>query len=173
MAIKYSIAKRTNFVDGSTKVYPTTQLSSRMDLNEFSKHIAQHGSPYTRDTIVGVLTAMVDCLREKLLDGVKVTLGDLGSFSCSCKSKGTDTAEEFSAKDITSVNVTWQKGNPFKNIIDDAEFEYVTTREAQEEAKKARKDELDNGSTADQDTEPGEETGGSGSGGDDDEPGGG
>ncbi len=48
----------------------------------------------------------------------------------------------------------------------------AATREAQEEAKKARKDELDNGSTADQDTEPGEETGGSGSG-EGDEPGGG
>ncbi len=164
MAIQYSISKMKNPMTGEEKVYAHAQMSEKWNLSKFAQHIADHGSPYTRDTVYGVLIAAVDCLREQLLNGNKVSLGDLGDFYVSLKSNGTETAEEFTSKNIIDVKAKYSKGTSLKNLKDDATFEFVGTRAAQQAARKAEKEAIDNGTTADKDTEPGEETGGSGDG---------
>ena len=73
----------------------------------------------------------VDCMREQLLEGKKIRLGDLGDFSVSLSSKGAETADKFSAQNITGVNVVWDCGQEFKNLIADAEFNLVASRSAQ------------------------------------------
>ncbi len=165
MAINYSLTQRQNPQNAEEKkVYALAQYTVKMSLEEFAEHIAQHGSVFGRDTIEGCLIAAVDCLREKLLDGARVSLGDLGTFYISLKSEGTETAEEFTSKNIKKCKVNWSRGSRFTTLTDDATYQYVGTREAQRAARKAEKEAIDNGSTADKDTEPGEETGGSGSG---------
>ncbi len=167
MAINYSLTQRHNPADSTAdpKVYALAQYTVKMSLEDFSQHIADHGSPFTRDVILGTLTAAVDCLREQLLSGIRVSLGDLGTFYVSLNSEGTDTAEEFTSKNIKKVKVNWSRGSRFTTLTDDATFQYVGTRKAQAAARKAEKEAIDNGTTADHDTEPGEETGGSGDGG--------
>ena len=51
-----------------------------MDINRFAEHIASHGCVYKRADIVAILTMAVDCMREQLLGGQKIQLGDLGGF---------------------------------------------------------------------------------------------
>ncbi len=160
MAINYSLTQRQNPQNAEEKkVYALAQYTTKMTLEDFADHIAQHGSVFGRDCIEGVLIAAVDCLREKLLDGARVSLGDLGTFYCSLKSNGTDTAEEFTSKDIEKCKVNWSRGSKFKTLTDDAEYQYVGTRAAQAAARKAEKEAIDNGTTADHDTEPGAQTG--------------
>lgn len=66
---------------------------------------------------MGVITAMVDCLREQLLQGNKVQLGELGSFYVRLSSKGVDKAEDFNASNnITSVTVRWDRGRNFGDL---------------------------------------------------------
>lgn len=111
-----------------------------LQLGDFARHIASHGSPYTRDVIVGVIAGMSDCLRELLLEGYKISLGDLGSFYLSLSSDGADSAEEFNPLyNIRNVNVRWDRGKNFSDLKQDAEFEYVMTREEQAKAKRAAK----------------------------------
>ena len=40
----------------------------------------------------------VDCMREQLLEGKKIRLGDLGDFSFLLSSKGAEDADKFTAQ---------------------------------------------------------------------------
>ncbi|MGN8826190.1 hypothetical protein ACTNDF_14365, partial [Segatella copri] len=57
--------------------------------------------------------------------------GDLGDFSLLLGSKGAETADKFTAQNITNVKVQWEPGQQFKNLLDDAEFNLVASRSAQ------------------------------------------
>ena len=117
-----------------TKAYGTSQCKEVMDINKFAKHIADHGSVYSRGDVVGLLTQAVDCLREMMLEGKKVRLGDLGDFYPELKTKGADTTDEFSAQNIEEVNVIWLPGKSFQNLRAEAEFQLVPSRKAQADA---------------------------------------
>ena len=126
--------------DGPKRAYPNAQAAKVMQLDEFSTHIAKHGSPYHRSDINAVLTRSVDCLREMLLDGNKVCLGDLGNFYVRLESKGAPSIAEFNASaHITGVKVYWEPGPLFCDLINEAEFVNVATRRAQDATLKAER----------------------------------
>ena len=123
-----------------TKAYAVAQYSDVMTIEKFAKHISEHGCVYSRADISAILYMAVDCMREQLLDGKKIRLGDLGDFSVSLVSKGADSADKFNAgAHITGINVTWDCGQEFKNLIADAEFNLVASRAAQAAVLKAIK----------------------------------
>ena len=111
--------------------FATAQYADVMTIEKFAKHIATHGCVYSRADISAILYLAVDCMREMLLEGKKVRLGDLGDFSVSLASNGAETAEKFSAQNITGVKVIWDAGAQFKDLILDAEFNLVASRKAQ------------------------------------------
>ena len=119
--------------------FATAQYSDVMNIEKFAKHIASHGCVYSRADISAILYLAVDCMREMLLEGKKVRLGDLGDFSVSLSSKGAETADKFSAQNIQDVKVNWTPGIEFKNLIQDAEFNLVASRAAQDAVVKAIK----------------------------------
>ncbi|MBR4131242.1 MAG: DNA-binding protein [Bacteroidaceae bacterium] len=117
-----------------TKAYGTSQCTEVIDIHKFAKHISDHGSVYSRGDVVGLLTQAVDCLREMMLDGKKVRLGDLGDFYPELATEGADTTDEFNAQKIKEVNVIWIPGKSFKNLRAEAEFQLVPSRKAQADA---------------------------------------
>lgn len=119
--------------------YAIAQYADVMTIEKFAKHIATHGCVYSRADISAILYLAVDCMREQLLEGKKIRLGDLGDFSVSLQSKGAATAEKFTAQNITGVTVNWDCGSEFKNLIHDAEFNLVASRSAQAAVIKAIK----------------------------------
>lgn len=142
MAINYSIAimgttpgtKKAQILE--TKAYGSAQCSDIIDLNEFAKHVKNHGSVYSRGNIKGVICDAVDCLRHLLLDGKRIKFGELGTFHVELKTEGAATAEEFSTDNIKAVNVRWTPGKDFQNLRQEASFKLVPTREAQANATK-------------------------------------
>jgi hypothetical protein len=81
---------------------------------------------------MAVLTQTVDCLREMLLGGKKIELGELGSFQIGLSSKGALTAEDFNpAIHIKTVRVNWTPGPEFLNLKRVAEWNLVANRRAQ------------------------------------------
>ena len=108
-----------------------------MTIEKFAKHITSHGSVYSRADISAILYMAVDCMREMLLEGKKIRLGDLGDFSILLASKGAETADKFTAQNITNVKVQWEPGQQFKNLLEDAEFNLVASRSAQAAVLKA------------------------------------
>ena len=75
-----------------------------------------------------------------LLEGKKIRLGDLGDFSLLLGFKGAETADKFTAQNITNVKVQWEPGQQFKNLLEDAEFNLVASRSAQAAVIKAIKE---------------------------------
>ena len=120
--------------------FAISQYTDVMTIEKFAKHITSHGSVYSRADISAILYMAVDCMREMLLEGKKIRLGDLGDFSLLLASKGAETADKFTAQNITNVKVQWNPGQQFKNLLDDAEFNLVASRSAQAAVLKAIKE---------------------------------
>ena len=121
------------------KAYAIAQYTDVMNIEKFARHISSHGSVYSRADISAILYLAVDCMREQLLEGKKIRLGDLGDFSINLSSKGADSADKFSAQNITGVNVVREPGIEFKSLLADAEFNLVASRNAQAALLKAIK----------------------------------
>ena len=117
-----------------TKAYGTAQIDEKLTFDDFCAHIADHNSPFSKGTIQGVLTDAVHCLREQLLAGNSIQLGDLGNFRVELATEGADTTDEFNASKIKEVNVCWTPGPDFKNLRDAATFQLVPSRKAQADA---------------------------------------
>ena len=117
-----------------TKAYGIAQVSEVLDINDFAKHIQSHGCVYSKGDIVGLLTIAVDCLREMMLAGKRVKLGALGDFQPRLKTEGARTTDEFSARNIKEVNVSWDPGKDFQNLRQEATFQLVPSRKAQDDA---------------------------------------
>lgn len=140
--INYSTVMRGNpsDADAPKKAYASAQYSEVMDINEFAEHIASHGCVYKRADIVAILTMSVDCMREQLLAGQKIQLGDLGDFSVGISSTGAEKAQDYNpAIYIRRLNVNWTPGTRFRTLLDDATFNLVATRKAAREVVKALK----------------------------------
>ena len=115
-----------------TNAFAVAQYADVMTIEKFARHISTHGCVYSRADISAILYMAVDCMREQLLEGKKIRLGDLGDFSISLTSKGAESAEKFSAQNITDVKVQWEPGTEFKTLKSDAEFNLVASRKAQQ-----------------------------------------
>ena len=132
--INYSIAARYSTPGDSTstlKYYANAQYTEIMEFDDFCKHIATHGSVYSRADVAAIISQAVDCLRELVLNGKRITLGDLGTFSASIKSTGALSASLFDSTNIYYVGLNWDPGDVFDNMLDDATFQLVTTRDQQ------------------------------------------
>ena len=121
------------------KAFAMAQYADVMTIEKFAKHISSHGCVYSRADISAILYMAVDCMREMLLEGKKIRLGDMGDFSVSLSSTGAETAEKFSAQNITKVSVVWDCGPEFRDLIAEAEFNLVASRAAQAAVIKAIK----------------------------------
>lgn len=76
------------------------------DLAKLAEHMSKHNSPYSSGVIKGVLSDMVDCIKELLLDGKSVKIDDLAIFGVGIRSKAADTLEDFSLeKNITGMRL--------------------------------------------------------------------
>ena len=167
MAINYSLGLRSSSPsdkNSEKKVYASAQMRELITLPQLAKHICLHGSPYGRDVVIGVITAVVDCVRENLLEGNKVQLGEMGAFYLAFNSQGVDTAEDFNpANNINQVRVRWERGSAFADLTNEAEFNYVTSRDQQAKARKEEKATLNAGIVpGDSSGDDGGITGGSG-----------
>lgn len=156
--IDYSVSARPNpqEKDEAPKYYASPQVSENVSMSSFCRHISDHNSKYNRADIMAVLTQTVDCLREMLLDGKKIELGDLGAFQIGLSSKGALTAEDFNpAIHIKTVRVNWSPGVEFLNLKREAEWNLVANRRAQKLLLKA----VTNGEESVDISKPGEEEG--------------
>ncbi|MCD8303843.1 MAG: DNA-binding protein [Prevotellaceae bacterium] len=145
MAINYSkVLKQVPVGSGTYKVYAQAQTTQIWGLDEFAQHIHDHNSVASKGMILLILTDMVTCLKEKLLDGVKVRLGDFGSFWLSLHSHGEDNADDFTAQDITGITLSFTAGSSMTSdeLMKDATFEFVGTRAQQAETRAQRNADL-------------------------------
>ena len=114
----------------ATQAFGVAQIRKNFSLEKFAKHISDHGCVYDHGDIAAVLAKAVSCLKELILEGNSVTLGDMGTFGPSLNTKGAVTTEDFTTDNITRVNVLWRKSVMFngKNLRQEAQFKLVPSR---------------------------------------------
>ena len=81
-------------------------IGKTVNVDELARHMSEHNTPYSKGAIKGVLTDMISCVRELMLEGKAVKLDGLAIFSAGIKTKkkGAPTSEDFSTtKHIDSV----------------------------------------------------------------------
>ena len=139
--IEYSVFLMTNYLkpEDGAKAYAKNQVREIWDLNKFCKHIASHNAGYSRGMVKAILSDMCDCIVEQLLNGNKIKLGEFGVFSISINCEGAESLEKFTEENIKSVNIKFNPGVDFENLVDKAEFKLVASRAGQAALLKAEK----------------------------------
>ena len=122
--LKYKMVTRINPQNKSEqpKWYAKAVQDRTIDFEDLVTHMSEHNSPYSRGVIHGVLTDMLDCVKELVLDGKSVRLGDLGLFSVGLKTSGAKSRDRWSvATHVQGVTLnvrntkTWSNAELRKN----------------------------------------------------------
>ena len=97
--ILYQIKNAKSSVVGRWFAKPV--ITETIDLAGLAKHMASHNSIYSSGVIKGLLTDMVNCIKELMLEGKNVKLDDLGIFSLGIKNAkgGAESEEDFSVSE--------------------------------------------------------------------------
>lgn len=69
------------------------------DTERLARHMSEHNTPYSAGVIKGVLTDMISCIKELMLDGKCVKLDDLAIFSVGIQSAGAQQVKDFSVSE--------------------------------------------------------------------------
>ena len=90
------------------KTYGKIIYRGTMSLNDMAEHIMKHGTVYTEDVVIGVITKLKSCMQEMLSDGYKVKLDGIGTLYPVLTSEGVTDAKNFSAQEnVTRVGVAF------------------------------------------------------------------
>lgn len=137
-SIDYSVGLQKNPMNENDpeRAYATVQYGERVKLPQLAEHIKSHGSPYTRDVILGVAEALIDCIREFVCEGHKVELGDLGTFYVTITSKGAASLQAFTAENITDAYAKFEPGGYLVDLRDHIVWNRTVNRRMQRLAKK-------------------------------------
>ena len=95
----------TNNEKTKNKYYGRVFHTETLSTQDLARHISEHGSPFNRAVILGVLAAACDCLVELVKDSKKVQLGDLGTFYLSAESTGSESADEYSVDNVKRLHL--------------------------------------------------------------------
>ena len=68
----------------------------------------KHGSVYTEDVVIGVITKLKSCMQEMLADGHKVKLDGIGTLYPTLTSEGVEDAKDYSpSENVTRVGIAF------------------------------------------------------------------
>ena len=102
---------KQNGVSTSTsykKYYAKPVIEQTMNLQQLAKHMADHNSGFSEAMCLGVITAMIRCIKEMILEGKNVKIDDLALFSCGIKNTpgGAESEDDFTvSKNIRGVKL--------------------------------------------------------------------
>ena len=110
------------------KTYGKIIYRGTLSLNDMAEHIMKHGSVYTEDVVIGVITKMKNCIQEMLADGYKVKLDGIGTLYPVLTSEGVDNAKDFSAQEnITRLGVAFLADQSKKSVYKASAMKSETT----------------------------------------------
>ena len=91
---------------GYGKYYAYPVIEETVSLEGLAEHMASHNTPFSKGAIKGLLTDMVQCIKELLLEGKNVKIADLAIFSLGIKNNGGEAdPDNFTGKSIKGVRL--------------------------------------------------------------------
>ena len=140
MPLNYSIAmlKNPQKQDEEPKAYAKSQITGELTLKELGQQVASQ-TTVSRADVAAVIISTVENMIGGLRAGKQEDFGDLGKFRLQINSRAADTAEKFTAANITGVNIQFVPGEDLKDIFAGMSFSPVPTRAATRALLKAQK----------------------------------
>ena len=104
---KLSKNKNPKIKEAYGKYYARPVVTQTVDLNGLAENMTEHNTGFSPGATKGLLTDMVKCIKELVLQGLAVKIDDLAIFSIGLKTKkGADSEDDFSvAKNIEGVRL--------------------------------------------------------------------
>ena len=94
------------------KTYGKIIYRGTLSLADMAEHIMKHGSVYTEDVVIGVITKLKTCMQEMLADGYKVKLDGIGTLYPVLSSK-----KDFSANEaVTRLGISFLADQSKKSV---------------------------------------------------------
>ena len=110
------------------KTYGKIIYRGTLKLTDMAEHIMKHGSVYTEDVVLGVITKLKSCIQEMLADGYKVKLDGIGTLYPVLSSQGVADAKDFSASEnITRVGIAFLADQSKKSAYKASAMRHDTT----------------------------------------------
>ena len=108
--LKKYVNEKLSAANGKFFAYPV--ITQTYGLDELAEHMESHNTPFSKGAIKGMLTDMVSCVRELVLQGIAVKIPDLAIFSIGIKNKeGAASEKEFSiTKNIAGLKLRARGG---------------------------------------------------------------
>ena len=99
------------------KTYGKIIYRGTLSLADMAEHIMKHGSVYTEDVVIGVITKLKTCMQEMLADGYKVKLDGIGTLYPVLSSKGVENSKDFSANEaVTRLGISFLADQSKKSV---------------------------------------------------------
>lgn len=118
----------------SRKAFARIPPTEKVELRELLDNMVHKGSVASKGLMQGFLCDIFDSLVYFLLEGRRVTLDEIGSFSLSLKSEATASADEFNKDNIKGVNVVFTPSRKMKECLANAEFKRISIEEKDHDA---------------------------------------
>ncbi len=115
---KVLVGKKNEERQQVQKTYGKIIYRGTLSLNDMAEHIMKHGSVYTEDVVIGVITKLKTCLQEMLADGYKVKLDGIGTLYPTLTSEGVEDAKDYSASEnVTRVGIAFLADQGKKSLF--------------------------------------------------------
>ena len=86
---------QANGYNPNGKYYAKVETKEQYTLEKLAEHMHEHNTTFSVSVITGVLTDMVECMKELALEGIVIKIPDLGLFKASIEAtdgEGTATS---------------------------------------------------------------------------------
>ena len=95
----------TSETEQAGKLYARVNYKQTMDLHDMAHHMAEHNTAFSEGLIVGVLTDFVKCVREMVLNGNTVKVGNLAIFKATVESNGLEVLYDAQSDKVASATI--------------------------------------------------------------------
>ena len=135
--MKYTLVMRGHprYPERGKKAYACAQYEKTLSIDELLDFITLHGSAFRKGDYKAVISTIAETMAEKMAEGYKIDLAEMGKFYPTLECEGAETMDDFNPdKHIKAVNVNWEPGDDFKNLKRKTTFREDLTRRMQKEA---------------------------------------
>ena len=138
------------------KTYGKIIYRKTLTLDDMAEHIMKHGSVYTEDVVIGVITKLKSCMQEMLADGHKVKLDGIGTLYPPLTSAGVDNAKDFSAtENVTRIGIAFLADQSRKSMYKARSMREAVNLSTSVYSELTGEDNPENGNTENGNTESG------------------
>jgi len=126
MAINYVLMQRVNPKDVTAprKFYAVAKSTGEETTRQFANEISKRTNLSTAE-VFAALEAFLDLIPERISEGKIVRLGELGNFSISISSDGSEREEDFNATLIKGINLNFHPGKLVQKVLDTVDYAKV------------------------------------------------